>query len=99
DVAPLRLRLDHGLAFAHYFDQQYRFQRQRKLPGLDQREIEDLVDQFQQVPPRLENLIDASLLGDRWRRRSGFHELGETENRTERRAQLVAHAGQEIRFG
>ena len=28
----------------------------------------------------------------------GFHELGETEDRIERRAQLMAHAGEKIRF-
>jgi hypothetical protein len=28
----------------------------------------------------------------------GFHQLGEAEDRVERRAQLVAHAGEEIRF-
>jgi hypothetical protein len=34
-----------------------------QLPGLDQREVEDFVDQFQQVPPRLEDLVDAAFLG------------------------------------
>jgi hypothetical protein len=54
------------------FGERYPFLRQRQLAGLDQREIEDFVDQLQQVPPRLENLIDASLLGGRWRRRTGI---------------------------
>ena len=98
DAALLRLRLDHGLAFAHDLGQRDRLQRQRQLARLDQREIEDFVDQLQQVPPRLENLVDASLLRGRRRRRAGFHELGEAEDRAERRAQLMAHAGEEIRF-
>ena len=34
----------------------------------------------------------------RRRRGVGLHELGETEDRIERRAQLMAHAGKEIRF-
>ena len=99
DAALLRLRLDHGLAFVHDFGQRDRFQRQRQLAGLDQREIEDFVDQLQQIPSGLENLVDAALLRRRRRRRTGFHELGETEDRAERRAQLMAHAGEEIRFG
>ena len=98
DAAFLRLRFDHGLAFEHDFGQRHRFQRQRQLAGLDQREIENFVDQFQQVPSRLENLVDAALLGDGWRRRAGLHELGKTEDRVERRAQLMAHAGEKFRF-
>ena len=39
-----------------------------------------------------------ALLGGRRRRRAGLHQLREAEDRVERRAQLVAHAGQEIRF-
>ena len=42
-----------------------RLERQRQLARLDQREIEDLVDQLQQVPARLEDLVDASLLRGR----------------------------------
>ncbi len=96
DTALLRLRLYHRLAFAHDLGQRYRLQRQRQLPRLDQREIEDFVDQVQQVPSCLENLIDAALLRDRRRRSAGFHELGKAENGAQRRAQLVAHAGKEI---
>ena len=98
DAALLRLRLDHGPALEHDLDQRDRLPRQRHLARLDQREIEDLVDQLQQVPAGLEDLVEASLLRGRRRRRAGFHELGETEDRVERRAQFVAHAGEEIRF-
>ena len=98
DAALLRLRLDHGLAFEHDFGQRRRFPRQRQLAGLDLREIENFVDQLQQIPSRVENLVDAGLLGGRRRRGIGVDQLGETEDRIERRAQLMAHAGQEIRF-
>src|ERR1039458_7372879 len=47
DAALLPLRLDHGLAFEHYFGQRRRFQRQRQPSGLDLREIQDFVDQLQ----------------------------------------------------
>ena len=36
---------------------------------------------------------------DRRRGRTGFHELRKPEDRAQRRAQLVAHAGQKIRLG
>ena len=62
DAALLRLWLDHGLAFAHHFAQRCRFRRQREPSRLDLREIEDFVDQLQQIPSRMENLIDAGRL-------------------------------------
>ena len=62
DAALLRLRLDHGPAFVHHFGQRDRLERQRQLARLDQREIEDFVDQVEQVPARLEDLVDAALL-------------------------------------
>jgi hypothetical protein len=69
DAMLLRFWFHHGLAIAQDLGQRDRFHRQRQLPGLDQRQIENLVDQPQQVPPGLENLIDASLLRGCWRRR------------------------------
>ena len=64
DPALLRLRLDHRPAFVHHDVERDGFQRQRQLAGLDQREIEDFVDQVQQGPAGLEDLVDAALLGD-----------------------------------
>ena len=73
DAALMGLRLDHRPAFEHDLDQRDRLVRQRQLAGLDQRQIEDFVDQLQQVPAGLENLIDVALLRRRGRRRAGFH--------------------------
>ncbi len=73
DAAFLRLWFDHGLAFEHDVDQRHGFQRQRQLARLDQREIENLVDQLQQIPSRLENLVDTGLLSWRRQRRTRFH--------------------------
>ena len=70
DATLLRLRLHHGLAFGHDLGQRHRLRRQRHLPGLDHREIEDFVDQLQQMPSRLENLGDAFRLGVRRQRES-----------------------------
>jgi len=68
-----------------------------KLPGFDQREIENFVDQLQQIPSRLENLAYAFLLGRRRRRES------DSINCAKPRIALsgvrsLAHAGEEIRF-
>ena len=52
----------------------------------------------QQVPTGLQDLVDAVLLTGRGRRRAGLHQLGEAEDGVERRAQLVAHAGEELRL-
>ena len=98
DPALLALRLDHGLAFEHDFGQRRRFSRKRQLAGLDLREIQNLVDQLEQIPARVENLVDAGRLGRRGRRGIGIDQLGETEDGVERGAELMAHAGKEIRF-
>ncbi len=58
--------------------------------------VENLVDQFEQIPTRLEDLVEIAFLGGRRQRRTEFHELRETENRVKRRAQLMAHAGEKI---
>ena len=70
-----------------------------KLAGFDLREIEDLVDQAQEVGPggihtaqRLHRLFRAES------RRVGDHHLRQTDDRIERRAQLVAHVGEELRL-
>ena len=70
------------------------------LPGLDLRQVEDVVDQPQQVPAgafdllqvvdrRLVVLVGGVLLQD----------LAVADDRVERRAQLVGHVGEEARFG
>ena len=64
---------------------------------LDAREVEDLVDEMQQMPAALQDV--AGVLGIlRVLHRAEhlrLHHLGETEDGVERRAQLVAHGGEE----
>src|SRR5205814_10635810 len=73
-------------------------QRQRvqlELAGLDLREVEDVVDQRQQVlPALLDGRQAAGLLGREVA--VPLQQLRIAEDRVERRAQLVAHAGQEL---
>jgi len=68
DAAFVGLRLDHGPAFEDDFDQGNRLVRQRDLARFDQGKIEDFVDQFEQIPAGLENLVDAAFLRHRRRR-------------------------------
>ena len=53
---------------------------------------------FSRCHPAWRIWCNAFLLGGRWRRGVGLHQLGETEDGIERAAQLMAHAGKEIRF-
>ena len=70
---------------------------QQQLTSLDLRQIEDVGDQGEQVAAGLLDALDTMLLlrGKRvvW---VVEQELGATEDRGERRAQLVAHYGQEL---
>ena len=70
-----------------------------ELAGLDLGEVEHLVDEAEQVgagamhaAQRLLRLLGAEA------RRVGDHHLGEPDDGVERRAQLVAHAGEELRL-
>ncbi len=78
-----------------------RILRQRELhaPGLDLGEVEDVVDQAQQVAPVHLDVGERLL---QVRRNVAIEpveqHLGEPENRVHRRAQLVAHVGEEFRL-
>jgi len=65
DAALLRLRLHHGPAFGQHLGQRHRLARQRELAALDEREVQDFVDQLEQVPAGFEDLLDAALLSRR----------------------------------
>ena len=99
DGALARLRLDHRLALEHHFRERDGLARQRRVARFDQRQVEDLVDQLEQVPAGLDDLVEVALLRGRGRRRARFQQLREAEHGVEGRAQLVAHAGQEIGLG
>ena len=74
-----------------------RLERDRAFPRFDSREVEDLVDESQQMPAPLEDVLDTVTLP----RRFGveLEELSEAEDAVERRAQLVTHARQEFALG
>ena len=69
--------------------------------GLDLRHVEDVVDDVEQILPAAADVaaIFVVFLGAERAEHAGFHDLGEADDGVERRAQLVAHVGEEFRLG
>ena len=69
--------------------------------GLDLRHVEDVVDDFQQIMAAGQNVVAVFLVFLRAERaeHAAAHDLGEPDDGIERRAQLVAHIGEEFGFG
>ena len=66
-------------------------------PGLDLGEVENVVDQREQVPARAEHAVER--LGILLQRLGILPQhLADADNGVERRAQLVAHIGEELRL-
>ena len=96
DPALLRQGPDHGLAFKQHRCQGDGFEREQQPPGFNHREVEDFIDQLEQVPACMKDLVNAAPLRGGRRRLIGLHELSKAKNGVERRAQFMAHAGKEI---
>ena len=66
-------------------------------PGLDLREVEDLVDELEQVAPGVADVADVLLLAlVELAEHPVEQHVGEADHGVQRRAQLVRHAGQEL---
>ena len=77
-----------------------RFLVELVAPGLDARQVEDFVDEIEKMHAGIVD-IGGIILVHRHAVRPenfAFHHFGEAENGVERRAQLVAHLGEEARF-
>ena len=73
------------------------FEFEDDLARLDLRQVEDVVDEGQQVLAAAVDVFHVLLLlGAQRPGEAVFHDLGETDDRVERRAQLVAHVGEEL---
>jgi len=71
-----------------------------KLTGVDPRKIENIVDDTQQEPAALVDVLGVSLLlRVQPSRDAGREHLREADDRVERGPQFVAHIGEELRFG
>jgi hypothetical protein len=88
---------DQADRLGHDVGQGDRLQRQRQPPGLDGRDVQDLVDQGQQVPGPREDVAQvlALLVGQVVQ----LQQLGEAEDGLEGRPQLVAHPRQVLALG
>ena len=53
----------HGLALADYFSEGDWFGGQGQFSRFDQRQVQNLIDEFKQEPSSLENLLYAAGLG------------------------------------
>ena len=80
--------------------QRDRFLVELVAPGLDAREVEDLVDQAEQVDAGVVDVVRVILVGAHGvgAEQLVLHHLGKAEDGVERRAQLVAHLGEEPRL-
>src|SRR5712664_4160921 len=66
-------------------------------PGLHLREVQDVIDERQEVPPALEDVLEILLLLSVEVTEEAIEKhLGETDDGVERRAELVGHAGEEL---
>ena len=94
-----RQRLDRDIDALHQLGERIVRQRQRELAGFDLRQIEHVVDQSEQMlAVGLHALEHCAHLFRRLAVDVVEDQLGVAENGVERRAQLVAHIGQELRL-
>src|SRR5580704_15276321 len=95
----IRQRLDRAIDAVHHVFDGIILDRQYQLPGLDFRQIEHVVDQAEQMlAVRLHALHHGAHFFRRLAVNAVDNKLGIAENGIERRAQLVAHIGKELRF-
>ena len=74
---------------------------QRRAAGLDARHVEDVVDHRQEIFAARADVgaVFLVLVGAERAEDAALHHLGEADDGVERRAQLVAHVGQELGLG
>ncbi len=90
--------LDHPQHFSHHLAQIHFLRgNHSRPPGLDAGDVEDLVNQGQQVPASLDDLLDAFAL--RVTQGVHFQQLAEAQDDVQRGAQFVTHAREELALG
>ena len=99
EVPGLGAHADHLLEAAQERRQVERGFVEGDAPGLDLREREHVVDEAEQVLAAPQDGAEVLAVARRTRSRVALHELGEAEDGVERRAQLVAHVGEEDALG
>ena len=91
----------HAQRFRQRLRQIERLQVELHPAGLDLRHVEDVVDDFEQIVAAGQDVVTVFLVFFRAERaeHAAAHDLGESDDGIERRAQFVAHIGEEFGFG
>src|SRR5882672_2086287 len=90
---------NHGQAVFQDLEQGKAPDFQFHAPGLHLREVQDVIDERQEVPPALEDVLEILLLLSVEVTEEAIEEdLGETNDGVERCSELVGHAGEEFRL-
>jgi hypothetical protein len=92
----LRDRADHAHAVGQQRRQRDRVARDDHRAGLDAREVQHVVDQLQQVPAGGLDMAQLLVHARRRRLQAQPQHLREAQDGVQRRAQLVAHAREEL---
>ena len=98
----LRARGDHAHRVGELAVELDVFQVELEPAGLDLRHVEDVVDDVEQILRRcawMSRQYSSYLSEPSAPNMPGLHDLGEADDGVERRAQLVAHVGEEFRLG
>src|SRR5215471_2575011 len=98
DACPLGERLQACDAILDELRHIDRSEIQLKLAGLDLRDVEEIVKQRQRVKAALMDVLDIPLVALVLDRAEPLakHQLGEADDRVERRAYLVTHLGEKF---
>jgi hypothetical protein len=98
DVPAMRALADHAQRFGDDALHGDDLAREFELAGLDLRHVEDIVDDRQQMQPARMDIVDVAQIFSIAHRPEEFaaNNVGKADDRVERRAQLVAHFGEEI---
>ena len=101
DAAIAGAQLQQMMAILDHAVERDRFLVELVAAGLDARQIEDLVDEVEKVHAGIMDVAGVVLVRRHAVRPEnlGLHHLGKTQDGVERRAQLVAHLGEEARLG
>ena len=100
-AAALRRMADKANGGRGHFVQVEQFFIEFKLAGLDLGHVEHAIDQLQQMAAGFVDQPGIFLVARRSHRAKNLprHHFGKTDNRVQRRAQFMAHIGQEIGLG
>ncbi len=101
ELLVLRARRDHAHGFGQQRIEIELLEIEPDAAGLDLRHVENVVDDVEQILPAAADVaaIFAILVGAERAEHARLHDLGKADDGVERRAQLVAHIGEEFRLG